>query len=93
MFSDRATESLRAEVFPFTALAREQKRVLFGPPADALDGWMTDQEKLQQVIQAAAYVCDKFAMYDLEHNAEHRLELRRDVDRLRKTCWPELFDD
>ena len=54
---------------------------------------MTDQEKLQQVIQAAAYVCDKFAMYYLEHNAEHRLELKRDVDRLRKTCWPELFDD
>ena len=52
---------------------------------------MSEREQLHEIKQAAAYVCDKFAMYDLEHNEEHRAELKRDVDRLRRVCWPELF--
>ena len=49
-----------------------------------------EREQLHQIKEAAAYVTDKLAMYDLEHNEAHRAELKRDVDRLREACWPEL---
>ena len=52
---------------------------------------MNEREQLHEIKQAAAYVCDKFAMYDLEHSEHDRAELERDVDRLRRACWPELF--
>ncbi|HXI68709.1 MAG TPA: hypothetical protein VNH41_12275 [Steroidobacteraceae bacterium] len=51
---------------------------------------MNEGEQLHEIKQAAAYVCDKFGMYDLEHNEHDRAELERDVDRLRRACWPEL---
>lgn len=57
----------------------------------AMVGAQRAADDIRRIKEAASYVCDKFAMYDLERNEHHRAELARDVQRLREACWPELF--